>query len=122
MSNDGGLVDEFENLQVQKKEIEAKEEELKKRIIAFAQQNNTDALFGTNKKCFVKAYEKVVYPEDKTFLTQIIKDKGIYDELSYLNYPRLSSKIIKNEIDSEILQLVRKEKAFRVFLRDIKEV
>ena len=119
MADDDSLVDEFEELQIQKKDIEAKEEELKKKIIALAQQNNTDILFGTNKKCLVKAYEKIIYPEDKELLIKTIKEKGLYDLLSHLNYPRLSSKIIKNEIDSEIIQLVRKEKAFRVYLGKI---
>jgi len=119
MSNDGGLVDEFEKLQIQKKEIEKKEAELKERIIAFAQQNNTDILFGTNKKCSVKGYEKVIYPEDKTFLVQTIKDKGLYDKFSSINYFRLGPAIIKGEVDREITDLVRKERAFRVFLSRI---
>ncbi|OGJ15537.1 hypothetical protein A3K73_05095 [Candidatus Pacearchaeota archaeon RBG_13_36_9] len=119
MSNDNGLVDEFEKLQSLKKDIEAKEEELKERIIELAKQNNTEVLFGTSKKCFVKGYEKVVYPEDKTFLTQIIKDKGLYEKFSSVNYFKLSPAIIKGEVGREVTDLVRKEKAFRVFLKDI---
>ena len=119
MSNDNGLVDEFEKLENQKKEIEQKEDELKKRLIELTKEKNTEVLFGMHKKCFIKEYEKVVYPEDKYLLIRMIKEKGLYEDLSHLNYPRLSSKIIKNEVDKEIVDLTKKEKVFRLSLKDI---
>jgi len=122
MADDKELIDEFERLEKLKKEIEAKEEELKKKLIELAKRENTEVLLGTHKKCFVKAYEKVVYPEDKTFLTQIIKDKGLYDKFSSINYFKLGPAIIKGEINQEVIDLTKKEKAFRVFLKDIQEV
>ena len=119
MSNDNGLVDEFEKLENQKKEIDQKEEELKIKLIELAKEKNTKVLFGMHKKCFIKEYEKVVYPEDKDLLIRMIKEKGLYEDLSHLNYPRLSSKIMKNEVDKEIADLTKKEKAFRFSLKDI---
>lgn len=119
MANDNGLVDEFEKIQNLKKEIEAKEEALKKRIIELVQQKNTDILFGTHKKCSVKDYIKVIYPEDKTQIINLIKTKGIYDTYSTLNYMRLNSAIVKGLIDSEISNLTKQEKAFRLSLREI---
>ncbi len=119
MSNDNGLVDEFEKLQSQKKEIEQKEEELKKKIIELAKQNNTEVLFGEHKKCVIKEYERVVYPEDKSQIISLIKQKGIYDKFSMLNYIRLNSAIIKDEIDKEISNLTKKEKAWRLSLKEI---
>jgi|SRR3989344_5555508 len=119
MVNDNGLIDEYEHLQNQKKDIEMKEEELKDKIIELAKQKNTDILFGTHKKCFIKEYEKVVYPENKDFLIKMIREKGLYEELSHLNYPRLSSKIMKKEIDKEISDLTKKEKVFRLSLKEI---
>lgn len=121
MANDNGLVDEFENLEKQKKELEEKEKELKLKIIELAKQKNTEILFGNHKKCFVKEYEKIIYPENKDELIKIIKAKGLYAELSQLNYSRVSSKIIKKELDNDILGLVKKEKEFRVSLRDIEK-
>jgi|SRR3989344_156365 len=118
MSNDNGLVDEYEKLQNLKKEIEAKEAELKGKIIELAKQKNTEVLFGTHKICSIKAYEKVIYPEDKTPLLNLIKSKGLYDSLSSLNYFKLSPRILKNEIDKEIIDLIKKDKAFRVVLKD----
>ena len=119
MSNDNGLVDELERLQGLKKEIEVKEEELRNKIIALAQEKNTEILFGTHKKCSVKDYTKVIYPEDKTLFVNLIKNKGLYDKFSSINYLKLSPAIIKGEIDLEIANLTRQEKAFRLSLKEI---
>ena len=119
MANDNGLIDEFEKLQDLKKEIETKEENLREKIIELAKQKNTEVLFGTNKKCSVKEYEKVIYPDDKTHMLGLIKKKGLYDKFSSINYFKLSPAIIKGELDKEIADLTKKEKAFRLSLKNI---
>lgn len=119
MANDNGLIDEYENLQILKKEIETKEEELRNKIIELAKEKNTDILFGAHKKCSIKEYIKIIYPEDKTFFVSLIKSKGLYDKFSSINYLKLKTSIIKGEIDKEIIELTKKEKAFRLSLRDI---
>ena len=122
MSNDNGLVDEYEKLEVQKKEIEQREAELKDRIIELAKQKNTEVLFGNHKKCSIKEYEKVIYPEDKTHILELIKKKGLYDRFSSVNYLKLNPAIIKKEIDEEIIDLTKKVKSFRLSFREIWDV
>ena len=116
--DDKTLVDEFERLQNTKKEIDKKIDEIREMLIAFAKQKNTEILFGTHKKCSIKEYEKVVYPASKEKIIELIKSKGLYDRFSSINYFKLSPKILKGEIDKEIIDLVRKEKAFRISLID----
>jgi len=118
MSNDNGLVDELEKLQNLKKEIESKEEELKNKIIELAKEKNTEVLFGSHKKCSIKEYERVIYPEDKTQIVGLMKQKDIYNRYSIINYMSLNSAIIKGTIDKEIVDLIKKEKTFRVSLKD----
>ena len=112
------LVDEFDKLNIVKKELEEKIGKLRDSLIVFAQQKNTDVLFGTHKKCSIKSYDKVIYPEDKVHFVQLIKSKGLYDQFSSLNYLKLGPKIIRGEIDKEIIALVKKEKAYRLSLID----
>src|SRR3989338_6488954 len=114
MSNDNGLVDEYEKLEVQKKEIEQREAELKDKIIELAKQKNTEVLFGNHKKCSIKEYEKIVYPEDKTLMLELIKKKGLYDKFSSINYFKLNPAIIKGNVDKDIIELTKREKAFRL--------
>jgi len=121
MVNDNGLVDEYEKLQKLKEDINKKIEEIKGSIISLAQEKNTEVLFGTHKLCSIKKYDKVVYPEDKSQLINTLKSKGIYDNFLSLNYFKLNPKILKNEIDEEIIKLVKKGEAFRVSLKDIKK-
>ena len=121
MSNDNGLVDEYEKLEAQKKEIETKEAELKNRIVALTQEKNTGVLFGNHKKCFIKEYEKIIFPEDKTKIVELIKKNGLYERFSSLNYLKLSPAIVKQEVSKEIIELTRKEKAFRLSFREIEK-
>ena len=61
----------------------------------------------------------IIYTKDKTMLIEKIKEKGLYEELSSINYLKLGPKIIKSEIDREIISLVGKEKAFRISLKKL---
>ena len=119
MSNDNGLVDEYDSLERQKKEIEQKEEELKKKIIELAKEKSTEVLFGNRKKCSIKEYDKVVYPEDKTQILELIKKKGLYEKFSTMSYIKLNSAINKGLVEKEITDLTKREKAFRLSFRDI---
>ena len=116
--DDGGkLVDEFDKLQETKKEAEAKIEEIKKDLIEFSKQKEIDVVFGTNKKCSVKEYDKIIFPDDKKEeLIKLIKEKGLYDNFSSLNYFKLSPKVLKKEVDEDIINLTDKEKAHRLSL------
>ena len=89
-------------------------EELKEQLVMYAQQKDVEVVFGTEKKASVKEYTSVVYPEDKEELIALIKKKGLYEEFSMINYPRLSPKIIKGEVDKDVIKMVKKEKEYRV--------
>jgi len=112
------LVDEYDKIQRLKKEIAEREGELKQGIIKIAEQDGKSILFGTNMFCSVKSYDKVVFPEDKTIFVNLIRQKGVYDKVSSVNYLKLGSMIKKGEIDSEIADMTKKEKAFRVVLKE----
>lgn len=119
MANDEGLVDEYEKIQKLKEELELKEKEIREKIIELAKKKNTEILFGSHSKCSIKEYEKIVYPEDKTQIINLMKQKGIYESYSTLNYMRLNSAITKGNVTEEIVKLVKKEKAFRLSLKDL---
>ena len=116
--DDGGrLVDEFDKLKETKKEAEIKIEEIKKDLIEFSKQKEIDVVFGTDKKCSVKEYDKIIFPDDKKEeLLKLIKDKGLYDQFSSLNYFKLSPKVRNKEVDEDIIELTDKEKAHRLSL------
>jgi len=115
------LIDGLEMLERTKKDTETKIENLKSEIINIITLEGKPYLDGTYKRCFVKGYQKVIYPQDKDSFVKLIKEKGIYEYFSQINYSRLRSAIIKNDlqIDKEILERVKVVKDFRVSLINI---
>ncbi len=101
------LVDKFAELQSKKKEAEDNMESLKDDLIEFAKQNNIDIVYGSNKKASVKEYLKVIYPDDMEDFIKLLKKKKLYDEFIMLCYPKLNSKILKNEIDKDLIKLTK---------------
>ena len=112
------LVDEIDDFEKIKKETEDKINNIKAEIINIAKLENKEIIFGTHKMCSVKPFEKIIYPEDKTALVNLIKSQGLYETLSMLNYSRISSKIHKKELSQEIISLIKIEKDFRLILID----
>jgi len=121
------FVDEFSEIKSVKSELEKKEAELKDKLIEFAKQKKVDVVYGSNNKCSVKEFDKIVMPEnpeEKEKFIQLMKDKGIYEECSMICYPRLNSKILKNEVEESVKNKVEIVKDWRLSLskrRDTEE-
>jgi putative RecB family exonuclease len=110
------IVDEYAHLQAEMKELGGKMEDVKKDLIRFAAQHDYHTVFGSNMKASVKPYIKIVYPEDKEKLVELLKKKGIYEQVAMVSYPKLTSMIKKEEIDKSIIKLTSKEQDYRVRL------
>ncbi|MFH1425576.1 MAG: hypothetical protein ABIG28_02485 [archaeon] len=123
MVDDGAqIVDEYDKLQRVKKEIEMRLAELRSKLIGFSVDSEKEIVFGTSKVCSVRGYDKVVYPADKMPLTEMIKQKGLYEQLSSVNYFKLSPRILNGEIDQEIISLTKKKRDFRISFRNKQEL
>ena len=65
-------------------------------------------------------YKTPVLTAGKSFILGYTNEtKGVYDKFSSVNYLKLGPAIIKGEVDQEIANLTKKEKSFRLSLRDI---
>jgi hypothetical protein len=75
-------------------------------------------------KCSVKEFDKIVMPdgEDKEKFVQLMKDKGIYEDCSMVCFPRLQSKVLKDNIDEELKGMVNVEKDWRLSLSKRKDL
>lgn len=112
-------------VKLKKKEIEEKEEKLKKDLIEFAKQKRIDVVYGSNSKASIREFDKLVLPEDdndyKEFI-ELLKKKGHWEECSMICYPKIQSKIIKEELHPDIIKKVRLEKDKRISLSKRKDV
>ena len=115
---DRQLVDELDRLDKIKREIEDKINNIKSEIVNIAKLENKEVIFGTHKMCLVKPFNKIIYPEDKKGIIELIKTQGLYEDLSMLNYSKIRSKINKKELSQDIINLVKIEKEFKVALID----
>lgn len=117
ISSDTQLVDSLSELQIQKRKIEERIRSIREELVTLAKQKHTDTLIGSKMRASIKEYMKIVYPEEmKDELLKTLKEKGLYEEFMRLNHFKLSPRIMKNEIDPEIVKLVRRELAHRVSL------
>ena len=118
MKEDDGvkLVDELSEIEAGEKELKKRKQEITAGIIEFAKQQEIDVVHGSEKLASVKPYQRIVYPDDKEEFVSLLKEKGLYENLSMLSYPRLSSLIQKNQIDREIIDRTSTETGYKIFL------
>ncbi|MFH1425399.1 MAG: hypothetical protein ABIG28_01560 [archaeon] len=117
LSSETQLIDSLSQLQLQKKKIDEQVKIIKEQLVVLAKQKHIDVLYGSKMRASIKEYMKVVYPEEtKSLLIQTLKDKGLYEEFMHLNHFKLSPRIIKKDIDPEIIKLIGREQAYRVTL------
>ena len=121
---DEGLkfVDEFSGIKTKLTELKKMGDEFRDKLIAYAKQFEIDVVYGSNKKCSVKEFDKIIMPEDREKFIEMLKEKGLWDELSMVCYPKLNSKVIKNEIEKEVKDAVEIVQDFRLSLSKRKDV
>lgn len=117
MKDDDGLklVDEYAKWKQTKDEAEERLEKLRQQIIDFAQKKDTQVVWGTKNKASLRPLYKVEYPKTQEFV-ELLKKKGIFDELASVNYYKLAGKARANLLDAEIMELVKTEKGWQVSL------
>ncbi len=115
-SKDSGLklVDELSALEIVKKETESRIDEIKEELIEYSKEYDATIIYGSEKKAAVKEYETIIYPEDKEKLINALKKKDLYEEYSQISYPKLTSNILKGEIDKTIIKMIEKKKDWKV--------
>ena len=116
------LVDEYDEVSASIKELSDRKEEIKNDLIAFSETFDVDVVYGSEKKISVKETEKIEYPEDKESFVSALKETGVYDSVSQVSYPRLTSLIKKGEIDDRIASLVNRSKDYRITISKRKDV
>ncbi|MEK6963923.1 MAG: PD-(D/E)XK nuclease family protein [Nanoarchaeota archaeon] len=114
------LVDEYTEL-LEKENILSKEKEkLRQKLIAYAQQYELEAVWGTEKKVSVKAFDKVEYPKTDEFI-ELLKKEGVYEDLLVLNSQRFSSLFRQGGLSPDILKQLKTEKGWTVRVSRRKE-
>ena len=99
------LVDEYAKIEEEIKVRTEQKNSIGEKLIEFALNEGIETIYGSNINASVTSKKKVVLPEgeNKERLFAIIKNKGLWNELSMLNYPKFNSRAKKGELDSTIM-------------------
>ena len=118
------LVDGFSEIKTKLSELKKQDEEFKENLIAYAKQFDIDIVYGSNKKCSVKEFDKIVMPEgeDKEKFIELLKKKGLWDDFNMLSYAKVNSEMIKGDVDKDIKKMVELEKSFRLSVSKRKDL
>ena len=109
------LVDEYSVLDAQEKDVSYRKEIIRERLIRFAQRKGIDVVWGTDRKVSVKPFDKIDYPKTKEFI-QLLKEKGLFEEVVVLNTSKLRSQILKRGVDTDVLEQLKTEQGWIVRL------
>lgn len=109
------LVDEYAKWDALEKESKSRKEELQEELVAFAEQQGIDAIYGTEKRIAVRRYTKWIYPSDESF-ANLLKHHKLYDALSMLSYSKVCSIADKGKLPKDVLEKMQKEEARRISL------
>jgi hypothetical protein len=108
------FVDELAEIKKLLYDLNKREDRLKESLIEFAKQKSVDVIYGSNMKCSVREYEKIVLPEEKEQLIALMKQKGIWDDFAMINFMKFQSKITKGEVHEDVAKMIEREKDWRV--------
>jgi putative RecB family exonuclease len=105
-------------------ELDAEIVKLEEAIIAFAEKEQIDMVFGSQNKVRVTNYERYVCPEkdsrERVQLEKLLKDQGKWLEVSQLNISALNKIIRWRQWDATVLDTIKEyvelEKSKRLYL------
>jgi putative RecB family exonuclease len=121
------LIDEYETLLLQKKEIEDQIKVKREEITAFAKHRSLTRVFGTDKKATLSHTKSYSIPteENKTQITSILKTNELLEDYLTLNTAKVTKSIgqqtFPEHIRQQIEALVEKKENVRITISSRKE-
>jgi putative RecB family exonuclease len=109
------LINRYAELKQKQKQVTldlyAELEKLEEAIIKFAEREKVDVVFGSQNKVRVKESDQYKFPakhsKHREELEQLLKDKGLWDEVVQLDTSILSKIFSENQWDDELLRLLK---------------
>jgi len=118
------LVDEYAKFKSEEADIQRRIEDLRDRIISFAEKEGVNAVFGTEQRAKIWSKEVHKFPKTTDYNYQdfvdMVKKLGLWNEFSRIDSFKLEKSFENKEFHGEIQELLRKfakkEKIERVYL------
>ncbi len=123
------LVNKYVDLKEKESDIKQQVEEIKQAIISYAKENGLELVKGSDYKIRIKIEDKLKFPgksdASRIGLDQLIKEAGIWDDLSQLDTAALNRVMKSGDIDSglkqKIMDLVTIEESRAIYPSKLKD-
>jgi hypothetical protein len=104
------LIDKLDELQSVKKSVENEMEEIKERLISYAEREGIERIFGSTKIAKIKKEIKLSFPDTKderrSQLEEVLKEEGKLEEISSLNIRGLEKVVREKNWDAGIIDRI----------------
>ncbi len=97
--------------------LEAEQDALKARIVAYSDSKGYMSLKGQDGKILIRHERKAELPQDKTKIIERLKDTGEYESVSMPNYSRLRADIVKGTADPVIIAMANISKVDKIYVK-----
>ena len=97
--------------------LEAEQDALKARIVAYSDSKGYMSLKGQDGKILIRHERKAELPQDKTKIIERLKDTGEYESVSMPNYSRLRADIVKGTADPAIIAMANISKVDKIYVK-----
>ena len=97
--------------------LEAEQDALKARIVAYSDSKGYMSLKGSDGKILIRHERKAELPQDKTKIIERLKDTGEYESVSMPNYSRLRADIVKGTADPVIIAMANISKVDKIYVK-----
>ena len=97
--------------------LDAEQDALKARIVAYSDSKGYMSLKGHDGKILIRHERKAELPQDKTRIIERLKETGEYESVSMPNYSRLRADIVKGTADPVIIAMADVSKVDRIYVK-----
>ena len=113
MSDSGvQLVNRYAELKAKKKqftdEVDGELAKVEEALLAFAEKEDVDVVFGSKNKVRIKETEQLRFPykntKERIDLEKLLKEKGLWGFVDQLDTTALNRLILENKVDNKIIQ------------------
>ena len=121
------MVNQYADLYTKKKHAETELEQVKEKLVEYANNKKVSAVFGSDHKVRIQTYENFKAPgwneKERDILENLLKQFGVWDKVSTLDSfalrDALKAKQLPEEIISEIEKFIKKEKTIKITISQI---
>ena len=97
--------------------LDAEQDALRAKIVAFSDSKGYMSLVGDNGKILIRHERKAELPQDKTLVIKRLKETGEYDALSMPNYSRLRADVARGTADPVIIGMSNISQVDKIYIR-----